>query len=147
MNMKKALIFLLIAAILTLSVPNVAAATASKYSTATHSTIVRDATARQPTMITFTAPAQVTVNKSYVVYGRLATADGKGIPGAKIYLMLYTYGSFWIKVGDAFTTDSGGKFSMEITQSYKSDYEHEVVYYGDMQYAGSVSNVVTTVAS
>jgi len=145
--MKKALIFLLIAAILTLCVPNVAAVTTSKYSTAAHSKIVKDVTARQPTTLTFTAPAQVTVNKSYPVYGQLTTTDGKGISGAKIYIMLYTYGSFWIKVGDVLTTDSGGKFSMEITQSYKSDYEHEAVYYGDMQYAGSISNVVKTVAS
>jgi hypothetical protein len=145
--MKKALILLLIAAILTLCVPNVAIATTSKYSAAAHSKIVKDATARQPTIFTLTAPAQVAVNKSYPVYGRLTTTDGKGIAGAKIYLMLYTYGSFWIKVGDVLTTDSGGKFSVEIMQSYKGDYEHEVVYYGDMQYAGSVSNVVTTVAS
>ncbi len=146
MTMKKALICLSIIAILNLCASNVAAAT-NKYSTTTHSKIATDTTTRQLTTLTFTAPTQVTVNKSYPVYGRLATADGKGISGAKIYLMLHTYGSLWIKVGDAFTTDSGGKFATDITPSYKSNYEQEVVYYGDMQYAGSISNVVTTAAS
>lgn len=126
---------------------NVSAATTSTYSTITHCKIATDATVRQPTTLTLNAPSLVTINKTYVAYGQLTTADGKGIPGAKIYLMLYTYDSFWIKVGDAFTTDTGGKFAILLTPSYKSDCLHEVVYYGDMQYAGSVSNVVATTAS
>ncbi len=147
MNIKNGLICVLIIAILTACVPNVAAAPMSAYSTAIHNKVATDAPARQPTTLTFTAPAQVKVNKSYSVYGRLTTASGTGIPGAEVYLMLWAYGSHWIKIGDAITTNSDGSFGMDITPYYKSDYENEVIYYGDMQYAGSISNVVTTTAS
>jgi len=74
--MEKATISLSIVAILTLCLPNVAAATTSGPATITHSKIVTDATAQQLTNITITDyPKQVKVGHNFAIKGRLTSGN------------------------------------------------------------------------
>ena len=74
MNMKKGLICLLIVAMLTLCVPNVAAAQASKQTDEVHGGYKLDATVGgQPTLLSHANHNVTAVNTSFDLFGGLAT--------------------------------------------------------------------------
>jgi len=107
MNMKTRMISLSILAIVTLCLLNVAAASPTTPTAASHSKIVAGVKATQYT-ITFTAPTQVEVYQHFDVRGSL-TADGTGVSGAHIDIQRLTP-SGWNTFGDGFTTDSNGDY-------------------------------------
>jgi len=144
MKMKTRMISLSILAILTLCLLNVAAASTSNPTTAAHSKIVTDATARQPTTLTFTAPAQARVNTWFDVSGSF-TAGGKGVSGAIINIQQLWQGA-WGTFSN-FTTDSNGNFAGQIESPTTGDVHNRVTYDGNSQYAPSVSNEIVTTIS
>ncbi len=143
MNKKKALICLSIIAILTICVPNVAAAPVSKSITTTggaHITDVR--AAQQPTTLTLTAPSQATANVWFDVTVHLTTAGGTGIPNAQInFQKRYSSNDRWIVMGDE-KTDLSGYVHEQIRSQVSGEVHYRVTYGGDGLYAPSVSNEV-----
>jgi len=141
MNIRIRIISLSIAALLTLSVLNVAAASTSKPVITTRDAYVKDATAQQPTKIAITAPAQVKANASVYANGTL-TAGDKGIAGALVHLQwLDSTTGNWTTLSDGKTSDSG-QFSLPVFLYFPEQYTFRVTYDGDSQYAPSVSNEV-----
>jgi hypothetical protein len=135
------IISLSIAAILTLCVLNVAAASTSMPAITAHDAYLKDATAQQPTTIAITAPTQVKANASAYANGTLTVGD-KGISSAAVHLQWLdlTTGN-WTTLSDGKTNDSG-QFSIPVFLYFTAKYTFRVTYDGDSRYAPSVSNQV-----
>ena len=145
--MKTRIISLSILALLTICLLNVAVASPSNPEAAPHSKIVTDVKTRTPTTLTFTCPATAKVNQSYAVGGSL-TAGGKGAGGAYVWPQCVLNGQ-WYTFGHPYTTDFNGNFADTWTSSVAGVQHFRFIYFGDYagQYAASVSNVVTVIAS
>ena len=128
---------------------SVASASTSKTTTADREIYARSATAQQPTMLTFNAPAQVKLNQFYVISGSLTTADGTGINDAQL-LYQQLQDNKWVTFGVVFT-DQNGTFSDKWIEtdslSKPGTSYYRVVYNGDSQYAPAVSNEVAVIIS
>ena len=152
MNIRIRIISLLIITLLTLCVLNIAAASTSTPTTATHNGYNTDATAQQTTMLVIKLMnnngeeiSTTKVGQTVDVVGVLVsgTLTPNFIGGAKVNIQLMTNGT-WTTLG-ATTTETGqykGMFAAPITPSFTGVFSYRATYDGDSQYAPSVSNVV-----
>ena len=149
--MKNGLICLLIVAILTICMPNVAAASTSKQTTEIHSGYVMDVPAKEQPMLVILLDDNATyVNQSVDIYGLLATGSPSaphGIEGATVNIQRLNYDrTAWYTIGNL-TTISGGKqagfFRGTLTLKNPGVYIYRATYDGDSQCAPAVSNEVT----
>jgi len=154
MNEKKGLICLLIVAMLTLCVPNVAAASTSKLATVTHNGYATDARSQQQTVLAIrlmndkgNVISTATVNQSVILGGSLCQkilVIPVWIGGATVHIQASLDGNTWTTVGDTTTqTDKyNGFFAMKWMLSKSEVIYFRATYDGDSQYAPAVSNVV-----
>lgn len=143
MNVKNGLICLSIVATLALCVPNVAATTMCRYSTATHSKNAADAPEKpSPGIIMLSAPDRAKVNETFVIHGSFTNVSSD-ISGARVYLKQLDENSSYT-VGDA-VADRNGTFDFYITPHTPGEYVYQAVFYGDSHYAFSVSVLLCTV--
>jgi hypothetical protein len=154
--MEKALTCLLIAALLTLCVPNVAAAQASKVTPVTYSghALDTDATAQQSTVLYITLMnkngeeiSTAKVNQTVDLVGGLVSGTSSApnyIGGAKVTVQALI-NETWTTLATT-TTQTGqykGFFIGTITPHAAGVFSLRAIYDGDSQYAPTVSNVVT----
>jgi len=138
MNVKNELICLLIIAILTACVPNVAIAQTSRQ-------VTNVRTFQQPTILTFTAPSQATAGVWYDTTVHLTTVGGIGIPNAQInFEERLSPNDRWIALPDSATTDSQGYVYEMLKSPISGEIHDRVTYAGDGNYAPAVSDEVIT---
>ena len=93
----------------------------------------------------------VPYNDYFDVGGRLTTPDGTPIPGAVLSEQAL-YNGQWYDMQRDTTTDDNGYFTdnwlwtdlWQFPYGYTGDYHFRVAFYGDGQYAPSVSNEIVT---
>jgi len=154
MNIKKALICLSIAAVLTLSVPNAAAASANKQTTNVHSSYATGASDKERPVIALLLGKNTTaVNAPVNIGGALAT-DEQGalhyIGGATITIQQLNYnGTEWNKLGtlQTSTDKDAGIFVGNITPKDRGYHIYRATYDGGSNYAPAVSNVVALIVN
>ena len=155
MNSKKALICLSIAAVLTLCVPNVAAASANKQTINVHSSYAMDVPDKTQTALVLALSNNKTVVGTPVdIVGALAAKENDTIHyigGATITIQqLCTNGTTWNTIGTVQTLSTGnetGFFGARITPKSSNYYIIRATYDGDSNYAPAVSNVVALTAN
>lgn len=154
MNVRKVIISLSFMAILSLCTLTVAVASESEPTTAIHVRYTTNATAQQPTTLSFYAPAQAKTLQPAPVYGYLTSANGTGIRDAKIELQEFNmYGDArWHFLSVVSTTDDKGYFNDTVVIlsnifATKGGYHFRATYGGDAQYGPSVSNEVIVAVS
>jgi len=155
MNIKKALICLSIAAVLTLCVPNVVAASVNKQTTNVHSSYAMDVPDKeQPGLALMLSDNVTSVNKSVEFIGLLATGTQSAlhpIEGATVNIQqLNTNGTTWHTLGTVQTSSTGkeaGFFEGSYTPKSKGYHILRATYDGDSNYAPAVSNVVALIVN
>jgi hypothetical protein len=171
MNVKNGLICVLIVALLTLCVPNVAAAPVSKLTPNIHSNYAGDLRGRQQTYLYLgnSPKPQVTmgVGQSLKIYGTLAygvpptSLDdcSHGIPNATINIQqLSSDGKTWNTVATKITAynvsnstlgipDLSGGFVVTLTPSAAGTYTYRFTYDGDSMYEPAVSSTITLIVN
>jgi hypothetical protein len=139
---------------LTLCVLNIAAASASTPTTATHNRYNTDTTDQQTTTLVIrlmnnngdeivTANVNQTVNVVGVLMAGTLTPNFIG--GAKVNTQLMKTNGTWTTISTT-TTETGqykGMFAAPITPTSTGAFSYRATYNGDSQYAPTVSNVVT----
>jgi hypothetical protein len=153
MDMKKGMICLSIIVILTLSIPNVAAASANKQTTNIRSSYAMDAPVKErPILVLMLSNNTTAVNTSVYFFGAIATGTKSQlnyIEGATINIQRMSYdGTTWY-TEDTVTTMSGkysGIFSVYITPKDPGTYIYRATYDGNNTYSPAVSNVVVLTA-
>lgn len=157
MNIKNGLICILIAAMLSLCVINVTAASTSTPTTVTHNGYNTDATALQPHLVIFFVNntreriSTAMVNESVIFCGGLwsGTASAPNYIGAaKINIQQMESGT-WTTV---YTTKTGpgehaGIFAVQLKSTSAGVLSFRATYDGDSQYAPAVSNVAKLTVS
>jgi len=146
MNIKKALVCLSIVAVLTLYVPNVAAAATGKQT----SYYAMDVPVKNQTALVLALSNNTTVvgTQVYVVGALAAKEHGTVhyIGGATITLQqLSANGTGWNTIGTSQTLSTGnvtGFFGASTTPKSSGYYIIRAIYDGDSNYAPAVSNVV-----
>ncbi len=161
MNIKNGLVCLSIIAIVTLSIPNVAAASAAKPAINVHSSYAMDAPVKTQTALVIALSKNTTdVGAPVYIYGALV-AEEQGtmhyIAGATVTIqqLTSTTGNVWTKVGTLQTTTTNSEVGASITPNFSGTetpttsgyYVIRVTYDGDSNYAPAVSNVVSLTAS
>jgi hypothetical protein len=149
MNVKNVVIVVLIIALLTFCMPNVAAAPVSKQTINVHSSYATDIPSKdQPILVLLLSNNVTNVGQSVDLFGLLATFRGdkiNNIEDATIHIeQLNYYGTSWDRLGDL-TTMSGnfsGFFTTRITPSDPGAYVYRATFDGDSQYAPAASHWV-----
>jgi len=155
MNSKKALICLSIAAVLTLCVPNVVAASANTPAINIHSSYSMDAPVKTQTALVLALSNNKTVVGTPVdIVGALAAKEHDTIQyigGATITIQqLGTNGTTWNTIGTVRTLSTGnetGFFGASITPKSSEYCILRATYDGDSNYAPAVSNVVALIVN
>jgi len=155
MNTKKALICLSIAAVLTLYVPNVAAASTNKQTINVHSSYAMDVPDKeQPGLALMLTDNITTIDKSVDFIGLLATGTQSSlhpIGGATVNIQeMNTNGTAWHNLGTLQTSSTGkeaGFFAGSYTPKSKGYHILRATYDGDSSYAPAVSNVVALIVN
>ena len=159
MNIKNGLVCLSIIAIVTFSIPNVAAAPAGKPAINIHSSYAMDAPAKTPTALVIQLSSNTTAaNRPVYIYGALVAWDHDTmyyIGGAKITIqqLTSTNGNAWSSFGTLQTTSNEAganitpNFSGTENPKISGYYVIRAIYDGDSNYAPAVSNVVSLTVS
>lgn len=140
MRMGMGIISLLFVAMLTLCVPNVAAAPVSKFTTTPCGDHITYAMAQQPTDLTITAPAQVKTNETFAITGSL-TSGTSGISNAQVHLWWLMSANESYVIGNS-TTGSDGSFTTKLYLDSPGSFDIQYTYDGNNQYAPCASNVI-----
>jgi len=151
MNIKKALICLSIAAVVTLCVPNVVAASANKQTTNVHSSYAMSVPDKeQPRLAIMLSDNVTSVNKPVDVIGLLATVTQSTphpIEGATVTIQqLNDNGTAWNTLGTLQTSSTGkdaGYFAGSVTPKSKGYNILRATYDGDSDYAPAVRRLRT----
>jgi len=157
MNIKNALVCLSIIAIVTFSMPNVAAASAGKPAINIHSSYAMDAPVKTPTALVIQLSSNTTAaNKPVYIYGALVAQEHGTthyIGGATITIqqLTSTNGTVWSRVGTLQTTTANNEVGASTTPNFSGTetptisgyYVIRATYDGDSNYAPAVSNVVS----
>ena len=155
MNIKNGLVCLSIIAIVTFSMPNVAAVSAGKPAITIHSSYAMDAPVKTQTALVLALSNNKTVVGTPVdIVGALAVKEHDTIHfigGATITIQqLGTNGTTWNTIGTAQTLSTGnetGFFGARITPKSSGYYIVRATYDGDNNYAPAVSNVVALIVN
>jgi hypothetical protein len=152
--MKKTLICLLIAAIFTICMPNVAAAPKTKQTTVVDSRYIMEVRGKEQPLLGLLLSNNTTyVNQSVDVVGGLATGTPSalhGIEGATINIQRLNYnGTTWYNLGTltTLTGKDAGLFGASITPKEPGPHIYRATYDGDSRYAPAISNVVALLAN
>jgi hypothetical protein len=156
MNLRIRILGLIVAAMLSLCVINVTAASTSTPTMVTHNGYPIDATSQQQTHLKIILLDQTSnltnmtkVNQSVDLFGVLSSLSGDPnapnyIGGATVHIQLMQSGK-WTTVFNTTTEtskDTLGLFGISITENHTGVFSYRVTYDGNSQYAPTVSNVV-----
>lgn len=151
MNILKGIVSVLIIAMLTLCVLNIAAASTSKSTPATtlvtYNGYATDATTNQTVLEIMLSSNTTKVNEKVTLIGGLASGTPQTrnfIGGATVNIQKWI-NETWATIDTTTTIATGdykGYFSVPITPSSIGVFSYRVTYDGDSQYASVASNVV-----